>query len=83
MRSTTVSSKGQIVIPKELRDSHGWAEGTVLEIEDQGDVVILRPALRARRTTIDELVGCTGYKGPRKSLKDMEIAIATGARRNR
>ena len=83
MRRTTVSSKGQIVIPKEVRDRHGWPPGTVLEIEDQGDAVVLRPVLALRRTTLDDLLGCTGYKGSPKTLKDMEAAIMEGARRAR
>ena len=83
MRSTTVSSKGQIVIPKELREQHGWSAGTVLEIEEQGDAVVLRAAPLACRTSIEDLVGCAGYKGPRKSLKDLELAIAKGALRSR
>ena len=32
-----VSSKGQIVIPKKLRDSMGWQEGDELECEIIGE----------------------------------------------
>jgi len=28
------------------------------------------------------VIGCVGYKGPKKSLKDMEAAIAKGAKEN-
>ncbi len=30
-------------------------------------------------TTLDDLVGCAGYKGPTRSLEEMEAAIARGA----
>ena len=32
-----VSSKGQIVIPKKLRDSMGWVQGDTLEAEVIGE----------------------------------------------
>ncbi|MCP4702689.1 MAG: hypothetical protein GY862_38395 [Gammaproteobacteria bacterium] len=32
-------------------------------------------------TRLEEGVGCTGYNGPRKSLKDMRECIETEARR--
>jgi len=32
--------------------------------------------------TLEDLVGCTGYHGPRKSLAEMEAAIARGARQS-
>ncbi|WP_163271684.1 AbrB/MazE/SpoVT family DNA-binding domain-containing protein [Chelativorans alearense] len=31
-----LSSKGQVVIPKSVRDAHGWKEGTELEVVDAG-----------------------------------------------
>jgi hypothetical protein len=31
-------------------------------------------------TKAEELLGCVDYKGPKKSLKEMEAAIAKGAR---
>lgn len=39
---TKLSSKGQIVVPKEIRDSQGWAEGTEVEFLAKGNEVILR-----------------------------------------
>jgi hypothetical protein len=31
-------------------------------------------------STVDALIGCTGYKGPRKSLKEMDESIAKGVK---
>jgi hypothetical protein len=33
--------------------------------------------------TLEELVGCTGYKGPALTLKEMEAGIARGAQERR
>lgn len=34
-------------------------------------------------TTLEDLIGCTGYSGPRRSLEDMEEAIARDAKQSR
>ena len=83
MLSTTVSSKGQVVIPKAVRDLHGWTSGTVLVVEVQGDAVLLRPAPAFPRTTVDDLLGCLPYPGEAKTQEEMDAGIAEGARRSR
>lgn len=81
--SIRLSTKGQLVVPKEIRQRHGWTEGTELVLEEQGDGVLLRPSRQVPETTLEDLVGCTGYKGPAKSLEEMEAGIALGARKRR
>lgn len=39
---TTVSEKGQITIPKAIRDSLGIRAGTILEVEEWEEGVVLR-----------------------------------------
>jgi AbrB family looped-hinge helix DNA binding protein len=68
----TVSSKGQLVIPSELRESMGIEPGTRVAIRQEGDELILRPATKAAaRRLISELVGMTAG-GP--SMTDELIA---------
>lgn len=81
--TSRLSTKGQLIIPKEIRDHHGWRVGTRLEIEDREDHVVVRVADGFSETTLDELFGCSGYDGPPRSLEDMEAAIAAGARESR
>jgi AbrB family looped-hinge helix DNA binding protein len=78
-----LSTKGQLVVPKEIRDRHGWSSGAELVFEDQVDRVILRRVEDLPVTRIQDLIGCTGYKGPAKSLAEMDQGIAVGARRSR
>jgi AbrB family looped-hinge helix DNA binding protein len=78
-----LSTKGQLVVPKEIRERHGWAEGMEFLLEDQGDSVVLRPIRQFPETTLEDLIGCAGYKGPAKSLEEMEAGIALGARERR
>jgi len=80
MEKTRLSNKGQIVIPKAVRAAHGWKAGLEFSIESSGDGIKLKPIKPFKETTIDEVIGCVGYRGPRKSLKDMEAAIAKGAK---
>jgi len=82
-QATRLSTKGQLIIPKEIRERHGWTAGVELLVEDRGDSVILRRVDDLPETTLDDLVGCTGYKGPTRSLEEMEAAIAQGARERR
>jgi AbrB family looped-hinge helix DNA binding protein len=68
----TISSKGQLVIPSELRESMGIEPGTRVAIRREGDELILRPATKAAaRRLISELVGMTAG-GP--SMADQLIA---------
>lgn len=78
-----LSTKGQLVVPKEVRQRHGWTEGAKLVLEDQGDQVLLRPVRTFPETTLEDLIGCAGYRGPAKTLEDMEAAIARGAKESR
>lgn len=81
--TTRLSTKGQLIIPKEIRDRYGWTIGTELSIEDQGGCVVIRRAEDLPETSLEDLVGCSGYQGPRHGLDEMEAAIAEGARRSR
>lgn len=78
-----LSPKGRLVVPKEIRQRYGWTEGTELVLEERGDGVLVRPAQQLPETTLEDLVGCTGFKGSSKTLSEMEAAMELGARRRR
>jgi AbrB family looped-hinge helix DNA binding protein len=77
---TRLSSKGQVVLPKVLRERHGWKEGTEIEVEEVQGGVLLHFAAPVGTASLEDLLGCTGYRGPRRSQAEMEEAIARGAR---
>ena len=79
MATTRLSTKGQLIIPKDVRDRHGWDAGTELVIEDLGHAVVIRPVVTVPATTFEDVFGCLRYRGKPKSLKDMEKAIEAGA----
>lgn len=80
MASATLSTKGQIVIPQSVRESHGFTPGMKFDVEVERGAIILRPNRAMRPTTLEELVGCARYHGPPKTLEEMEEGIAIGAR---
>jgi AbrB family looped-hinge helix DNA binding protein len=73
--STRLSAKGQVVIPKAIRDASGWHSGLELVVETTEDGVVLRPRALTRARAAEELLGCTGYRGPRRSLAEMDAAV--------
>ena len=71
---TKVSDKGQVVVPKALRDLKGWPAGTDLEVIDAGDGVLLRPR-RQKTLTVEQAVvrfrQLYQHVGPPVSLEQM------------
>lgn len=80
-----ISSKGQLVLPKAVRDAYGLGPGSEVDIESAGDTIVLRPRVRKRvggRTyTIDEVAGMLKYDGPPVSIRDMDRAVEEEFRR--
>jgi AbrB family looped-hinge helix DNA binding protein len=50
--TTTMSSKGQIVIPASIRQRHKFHAGDELLIEEREDEVVLKKARRQRRKSL-------------------------------
>jgi AbrB family looped-hinge helix DNA binding protein len=68
-RFTTVSSKGQIVIPAELRAELGIATGTRIAIERRENHLILQPITEK---FIDSLMGCCGGGSELVEIRERE-----------
>lgn len=83
MQTTHLSTKGQVIIPKEIRVNHGWEPGIKFIIVEYQNGILLRPAKFVKKTKLEDVIGCTGYKGPKRSLKDMEDGIKKGAREHK
>lgn len=79
---TQLSSKGQIVLPKAIRDLHQWEPGTTFTVEDKQDGVLLRPTTTLAHTRIEDVVGCLDYHGPAKTIEEMNAAVMEEAKRH-
>ncbi len=74
---TKLSSKGQVVIPKDVREALGWPEGQPLTVRQSGGRAILEPPTIPR-----EKIGweefrrrVPKYDGPPVSIEEMNEAI--------
>jgi AbrB family looped-hinge helix DNA binding protein len=83
MARTRLSSKGQVIIPKGVRERHGWQAGLELEVEDHGDAVVLREVNRFPPTTVDEVYGCLKYEGPPVKVEEMDEAVMREAMKHK
>jgi AbrB family looped-hinge helix DNA binding protein len=82
-QTTKLSSKGQVVIPKSLLEAHRWKPGAEFIVEDRGDGVLLRPKRKRARLRFEDLIGCVNYKGPRRTIREMDEAVAAEALRHK
>jgi AbrB family looped-hinge helix DNA binding protein len=78
MKTTRLSSKGQVIIPRALRTAHRWETGQELIAIDVGDGILLKPKKAFRETTLEEVSGCLKYSAKPKSLDELEDAIRIG-----
>jgi AbrB family looped-hinge helix DNA binding protein len=83
METTKLSSKGQIVLPRAVRTAKAWREGQQLVVEATPEGVLLRPLKPFAATRLEDVAGCAGYHGPRKSVDQMDAAVAALARRRK
>jgi AbrB family looped-hinge helix DNA binding protein len=80
MPKTKLSSKGQIVVPKDIRDRLGWTAGDTLTVDEiDGEVRIATASAKKgffKKRPLDEVIGCAGYKGPPIPVERMNDGIA-------
>ena len=76
METTRLSTKGQIILPKNIRDSRAWGPGTEFTVEETSDGILLRPAGRFPDTDLAEVAGCLRSKRKAKTPARMRDAIS-------
>ncbi len=83
METTKLSSKGQIILPKSVRDARQWKPGTEFAVETVKEGVLLRPLKPFPPTKLADLYGVLKYDGPPKTVEEMHESIAKEVRRRR
>jgi len=79
--TTTLSTKGQVILPAAIRRRRNWAAGTLLTVEDTADGVLLSAAPLFSPTVPDQVFGCLHHQGEPKTLQQMHDGIAAEVRR--
>jgi AbrB family looped-hinge helix DNA binding protein len=77
---TKVSTKGQIVLPKTIRDRRGWGAGAELVIEERPEGVLLRAFAKAEPTRVEDVFGSLGPVDRVISIEEMNEAVLKEAR---
>lgn len=80
-RTTVVSTKGQVILPKAVREERRWEPGTRLVVEDTEEGVLLKRAPLFAPTEIGSVFGSLRFDGAAKSVGEMDAAVAAEARR--
>jgi AbrB family looped-hinge helix DNA binding protein len=83
METTKLSTKGQVILPKTLRDAYGWNPGTEFAVEEVPGGIALRPLRSSPPSRLEDVAGCLRYTGRAKTLQQMEKAIAQGVKERR
>ena len=78
--TTTVSTKGQVILPKSIRQARHWEAGTRLVVEDGPEGVMLKAVPHFPETRPEQVFGCLSYKGEAKSIGIMAEARKRHAR---
>jgi len=76
METTRVSTRGQVVIPKELRKSYHWDVGQELDVIDTGDGLLLKAKPSRKSASWNDLVGCLGHLAKGKPVETDEAMRA-------
>jgi AbrB family looped-hinge helix DNA binding protein len=82
-QTTTVSTKGQVILPKAIRERRNWPPGTRLVVEETADGVLLKVAPVFAPTRPEDVAGILAYRGPPKTLEEMDAAITAEVKRRR
>ncbi len=67
----TLSSKGQVVIPKEIRDELHWEAGTQLTLVANASGVTLKVAPKKTGRNLAELIGMLRHNGPQLPTEEL------------
>jgi antitoxin PrlF len=73
MRTTIMTSKGQVTIPSEIRQALGLVEGDRLEVQMEANTVCLRRA----ESVIARTAGIFAHPGPARSAEELREAAET------
>lgn len=77
MRRTRITKKGQVLIPKEVRDRQMWRPGAELDVVETEGGVLLKVRNPFPRSTLEEIGRIFNYQGPPIPVERLSIESIT------
>jgi AbrB family looped-hinge helix DNA binding protein len=81
VETTKLSSKGQVVIPKSVRDIHRWKTGLEFMVIDTGDGLLLKPKGPFAPAKLSEVAGMLKHKVAARTDEEIQAALCADVRR--
>ena len=79
--TTTISTKGQVILPKAIRRALRWEAGMRLVVENTLEGVLLKPMPVFVETRTEDVFGRLACNSAPKSLAEMEAGVLAEAKR--
>ena len=79
---TTVSTKGQVILPKAIRQRREWGVGTRLIVEETAEGVLLKRAPAFAPTRPEQVFAFLPHQGAPIPVEAMDEAVLAEARRH-
>lgn len=79
--TTKMSSKGQVVIPEEVRNALGLEPGSQFVVVGEGDVVVLKKVTPPSMSDFDEILHEARHQARLAGMKRADVAAAIKASR--
>ncbi len=76
LSTTKMSSKGQIVIPEDIRKRLGLKPGAQFVVVGQNDVVILKTITQPSMNEFDQLISEARKQAKKAGMKKTDITVA-------
>ncbi len=69
------------MLPKAMREKRRWKAGTKLTVEERPEGLLLKPLEKKKKFTVSDWRGMLKYKGPARTIEEMNAAIEEEVRR--
>ena len=83
LTTTRMSSKGQIVIPEELRQAFGWNSGTSFIVVGRPDAIMLQPVTMPDMSRFDDLIAESRRQAKAAGMRVGDVAAAVTRARSK
>ena len=83
MPTVKLSSKGQFILPKSIRDRHHWEAGTEFSLIDRGSELVIKPTRIFPPAELEPVDAPSIYRGKPLTLEEMDEAVRNEAGKHR